>query len=364
MAAYRPTKADDYAFYVWAMQRINGPSFPVPEPNAVKVDLAFYIWALKTIHGDHCHICGMTPQERKQRWPNMRDWLREHKNNNPADFTPENLQLGCPICNQLKRPDLQQGAATVGNTERESKNASEGVQADTNMTESATERLRKKRQLNRASVEIQISKRAEPLVRQYIWTHVSREGGLLLNDAINESAEFADCDTQTATRKIGKATSRAGPFEVVQDQHGNDFIKLRKGYKPNPATAIGNLDIQIMLRLKQAAEEKTEQVKEQMGGELLTVKAGLKEMEDENKSMVQTLKRVGQARDIAIEKLMEITGLSKNEVEKMLDSKLADRNNGGQQPAPAAPVVKSGGDEPPAAGAAQVKKREQIPGIA
>lgn len=301
--------------------------------------------ALRRLDGDRCKICSRTGEDFRKEYGPDADFVLEHRDGDSANYDLGNLQLACYSCNGRKRPDFQGGAAETGNRERVKEHNGRGMEVSTN------ERQRKKRYLDRATPEFKKSAEIEPKVRRYLWENVSRDGGLLLKDAINEAAEYAGCDTQPVSRKIDKATSRIGPFDIFSDMHGNDFIILRKGYKPNPETAYGRLDMEISQQMMSGMREKLEQTKEN-AQEVLTAHA----------RMADSLAYIGKQRDIAIREVMKVTGKSYDEVKAMLDQQAPPPRHFGDEPA--APVaVDKGGDQPPSAGAVAVKKVEKLPGV-
>lgn len=310
-----------------------------PKKSDVK---GIIIEALKRVFGDKCHICGMAVEERKRLWPALKEWLLEHRDGNPDNYDFENCQLACYKCNRLKVPE---STPETGNVERE----------NTAMSASTTEEQRKRRYLKRATPEFAKSVEIEPLVRRYLWEQVSREGSLILDDAIPEAAEYANCDVQTAKRKIDKATSRMGPFEVVTTSGGTDLIKLRQRYEPNVQTEMGRLDYAISQELFSRLKNKAESTEKQ-AVEVMTVQA----------RMADSLNYIAKQRDIAIREVARVTGKSYDEVKAMLDSQAPPptHHNSFDDEAPAAPVqIDKSGDEPPAVGAVAVKKKES-PGIA
>lgn len=310
-----------------------------PKKSDVK---GIIIEALKRVRGDKCHICGMSVEERKRLWPSLKEWLLEHRDGNPDNYDFENCQLACYKCNRLKVPDL---TPETGKVERE--NA--GVRATT------SEEQRRKRYLKRATPEFAKSAEIEPLVRRYLWEQVSREGSLILDDAIAEAAEYANCDVQTAKRKIDKATSRMGPFEVVTTTGGTDLIKLRQRYEANMQTEMGRLDFAISQELFNHLKNKADST-EKKATEVMTVQA----------RMADSLNYIAKQRDIAINEVMKVTGKSYDEVKAMLDSQAPPpaHHNAFDDDMPAAPVaIDKSGDEPPTAGAIEAKKKEQ-PGVA
>jgi hypothetical protein len=375
MSEYRPNQADDARFYNWAMEKMHGPGFPKLPAGKIDIDLDWYKWALKTIYGDKCHICGMSVNERKHRWPAMRDWLLEHRNGDPKDYRPENLQLSCYSCNQLKRPDLQKGPPAIGKSERENTIAgpsdenSNRIEQTEGMSEA--EQSRKRRQLKNAPIEIQISQRAEPKIRRYIIEQASRPEGLFLDDAVNESAEIAECDVQTASRKIAKMCSRAGPLFKEALASGEEILRLKTDYVPDVNTATGRLDYETMLRMKQKTEIESREIKQKSEMQVNALHANLKASEQANSVMRENLQRnvkqrtlfaamlealTGRKLDDLLQLISAKTGKTLEDLEKMNPPALAallkdfDRDDN-----PAAPVAKDdSGDQPPAAPAQTV----------
>lgn len=229
--------------------------------------------------GHKCNIC------RKDK--TLKQGIIEHANRNTADYRPENITWVCYSCNQRKRGEkVQQGPLTSGKS--------------VCVKISDSERQRRRNRIKKAPIEIEINRDSEPRVRRYLWENVGREGGLALEDAKNEAAEYADCSPATASRHIGKAASRIGPFKIVEmmvNKEPTDIIMLRDGYAPKLNSRLGQLDAEIM-------NEKIANVET----ELERKEKELRKSNDTNAAMQNSLSRIGSQREILARRLAELTG--------------------------------------------------------
>lgn len=264
--------------------------------------------ALRRVYGNRCMICGMTWENFKLRWPNAKDWLLEHRNGDNTDYDFDNCQLSCYSCNQRKRPDFQEDHLTTIKPERVS----------TQEGENAIENYQKQEVKRKASLEIQLCQDYEPLIRRYIWENASRDGGLRLKDAIKEAGEYSGADVQTVERKLDKAFSRIGPFDVERDANGepldDGFISIKSNYKPNIQTAMGKLDYQIMFERVQKADEA------RIIKEMALEKAAkeLADREEQQKKQTQKFNEVAREREQYAKIIEQVTGKPLSEVMKEL----------------------------------------------
>lgn len=187
--------------------------------------------------GGCCKICG--------RKTALDEGVIEHHDRNPANYSPENIGFVCYSCNQRKRPDYcQKGSMSNGKVEREN---ARGCSSETDgISETETERNRKRARLKKSPLEIQINQEGEPKFRRYLWENVGREGGLIKEDAIAEGAAIAGVNVQTTARWLAPAVSLVGPFRIFTvPGTETEIIKLRDNYSP-PDTAMGRIDFQMM----------------------------------------------------------------------------------------------------------------------
>lgn len=258
---------------------------------------------LKRVYGNRCMICGMTWEMFKEKYPNAKDFLLEHRNGNNRDYDFDNCQLACYSCNQLKRPDFQEGAAETVK--------SVCVNSGGTNDESDTQKSRRLAKMRSAPIEIEINRSAEPLVRRYIWENVSRAGGLFRDDAKNEAAEYAGCNPVTADRIIGKMVSRAGPMKSEKTKSNDEVIVLRNNYNPNPETWTGKLDIQLMKDRLQTIEEEKLRVQTETAMTVAMAKI-------ETKSTLKQADRLAKQRDLLIRMLATATGKEHGDILKEL----------------------------------------------
>ncbi|AFU59719.1 hypothetical protein Ngar_c27980 [Candidatus Nitrososphaera gargensis Ga9.2] len=184
---------------------------------------------------------------------------------------------------------------------------------NTNAEATDSEQYRDRIRIKKAPLEIEINRDSEPTVRRYLWENIGRSEGLTVEDAVNESAEKADCSPVTSRRHIMKACSLAGPFKIEEFQN-KDYILLRDGYSPSLQSRLGQLDSQIMKeRIAKAEEEKRQ--KEQ---ELLAKAEQLKETEEQQQKLTKSFNKKCLEVELLQKLLKTKYGLTEEQIQKEL----------------------------------------------
>jgi hypothetical protein len=122
--------------------------------------------------GEFCRGCQALPWEKSL--------ILEHRNNNPKDNRPENLQIMCRACNYVKNPR--------GGPLDQSENVSEYVNKS----------------------ELEVSRTKEPLFRRFVCQRLNEERQVTQNDIINSGAEHVEISPVTAKRYLDKMCSVTG----------------------------------------------------------------------------------------------------------------------------------------------------------
>lgn len=253
--------------------------------------------------GHKCKICNK-PKE-------LDEGILEHANRNRTDYRRENIGFVCYSCNQRKRPDfVTTGQVTSGKVERENVSGSE--------SEVTLAQVTKFDSISKASREIQINQR-EDLFRQFLWENVGRPGELTREAAIMEGAEFCEVSPETIQERwLPKATSGLGPFIIRPATTGNDatlIVKLRPNWKPLD-NERGRKDAALM----QARKVRELAVQEARIKELAITADQVKEATENEKTALETRNRALQQRDRAITAMMQVTGKSRDEVMRLIES--------------------------------------------
>lgn len=142
--------------------------------------------------GEYCKCCGKLPIECQL--------VVDHKDNNPLNNDPSNLQLLCRRCNYLKNPRREPVDLCV----------SESV-ADGRIT------------------EIDINRRKESLFRKQVFHMINEFGEFPENELKNSISEDIGISPVTATRYLDKMCSGRGILERV-----NRVKTVTIRYKPTP----------------------------------------------------------------------------------------------------------------------------------
>ena len=121
--------------------------------------------------GEYCRGCTALPHEKSL--------VLDHRNNNPKDNKPENLQILCRRCNYTKNP---RGPLDL----RESESKFE------------------------AKSELEISRAKEPLFKEYAHQRVDEDKQVPQDDLINSGAELVEISPITAKRYLDKMCSSTG----------------------------------------------------------------------------------------------------------------------------------------------------------
>lgn len=124
--------------------------------------------------GTFCKCCGALPSERQL--------ILDHKNNNPKDNRPENLQFLCRPCNYLKNPRPQNSYV--------SENEAPDIET-----------------------EIEINRVCEPQFKRYACQRRNEEGPVEEKDLMNAGAEAVGVSPVTTKRYLDKMCSSHGIFQ-------------------------------------------------------------------------------------------------------------------------------------------------------
>ncbi len=119
--------------------------------------------------GEFCKCCGKLPTEGQL--------VVDHRDNNPKNNVPDNLQLLCRSCNYIKNPrplDLC-------------------VSLDSNV--------------------VRINKSKEPKYRKFVYDHLDESGSIDYDDAIYSGSEIIGVSPETSKRYIRKMCSKGGRLE-------------------------------------------------------------------------------------------------------------------------------------------------------
>lgn len=302
----------------------------------------YFIDACMELYGDKCAICNTPGEALRKDHSHYDEYRLEHINNNKKDYRFKNIRIVCHSCNGRKgKAENAPGASTEKElTENEVRSAVEAAISEDNVESKASQR-RKRKHFQNAPPEMQKTIIAEPKIRRYLWMQVNRTGGFLWDDAKAEAAEFAECDVQTAERKMLKATSKAGPFDTKLTPGGEEIIILRNGYKPNIGTEMGVLDWEMMQeRIKMEQQEK-DMIKQESEQKVQKISADLHEQKSTHENFMERFKYMGIQRDAARDLLMKNLKINRDEADKLIDATVVEMKFG----------KKVEGDQPPSHGA-------------
>lgn len=153
--------------------------------------------------GEHCQICGQHP-------PAV--YLEiDHKDGNPQNNHPDNLQLLCRSDNRKKNP--------------RGKGKGRGLVQDSGAID--TPKV--------TTAEHQKNLRCEPRFRHWLYEEMRKKGEMLLHEVINGGAEAAGCSPVTIKRYLAKVCSNVGLYEIFLDELA-DVKKVR--FKSGAAVGI------------------------------------------------------------------------------------------------------------------------------
>lgn len=145
--------------------------------------------------GEHCRICGRKPTD---------VYLEiDHKDDNPKNNHPDNLQLLCRSDNRKKtgrgrgkqKPGLVQDGSVIDR-----------------------EKI--------STAEFKKNAHCEPRFRHWLYEEMRKHGDMLLHEVINGGAEAAGCSPITVKRYLAKVCSNIGLYEIYLDDTA-DVNKVR-----------------------------------------------------------------------------------------------------------------------------------------
>jgi len=156
--------------------------------------------------GEYCKCCGKLPSEGQL--------IVDHRDNNPINNSPENLQILCRACNFLKNPrrPLDQCVRTSG------------------------------------SETLYTNRVKEPRFREYVYSRLEDERYLEYDKVIYDGAEEVGISPETAKRYLRKMCSDSGKLERVRQNLG-DFLYGK------PVLCVKFKEIDNQLRFKNCQDQ-------------------------------------------------------------------------------------------------------------
>jgi hypothetical protein len=144
--------------------------------------------------GDFCAMCGKIGT--------IKSLCIDHEDNNNTNNDLDNLQLLCRSCNTKKNPR--------GKAKPENQSA--------------------KIQEPRASKEVLLNERYEPVFRKYVDNQIMKHGRELKDDIVDSGAEVTSASILTIERYLRKLCSTAGKYQVIIVE-GRKYVELKEWFK-------------------------------------------------------------------------------------------------------------------------------------
>lgn len=141
--------------------------------------------------GEFCRGCSKLAHETQEGFLCI-----DHRDNDNSNNNIMNLQLLCRRCNYLKNP-------------RNYGSLSERPQTP----------------------EMKKGERMEKHFRNWLFGIVTNNHKWLLEDVIDSGAEITGGSTETIKRYVRKCVSEAGMYEIVEGQHGREFIQFKAEHR-------------------------------------------------------------------------------------------------------------------------------------
>jgi hypothetical protein len=183
-------------------------------------------WVYKflcTRDGSKCVLCGASDKEK--------ELVIDHIDENPMNWSPENLRLLCRSCNGLEfwrnmkqreppKNDLSHEMTIITPKRERARSMGMDGERNDNLLEQETT----------GSLELKINRDKEPAFRGWVMQKLIIDGRLSVRDAVNGGAEKIEISPLTARRYLQKMASSEGPLTIVSSKNEGRYVKIRAEY--------------------------------------------------------------------------------------------------------------------------------------